>query len=57
MVRGTVTNVVQGGIPDRSGYRTISRRRDQRGAGLRSHLYRVSGCPDHRTGDSDELDS
>ena len=57
MVRGTATNVVQGGIPDRSGYRTISRRRDQRGAGLRSHLYRVSGCPDHRTGDSDELDT
>ncbi|MAW29100.1 MAG: hypothetical protein CMP98_09905 [Gammaproteobacteria bacterium] len=57
MVRGTATNVVRGGIPDRSGYQTISRRRDQRGAGLRSDLYRMSGRPDHRTGDSDALDS
>ena len=57
MVRGTTTNVVWGGIPDRSGYRTISRRIDQRGAGLRSDLYRMSGRPDHRTGDSDALDS
>ena len=57
MVRGTATNVVWGGIPDRIGYRIISRRQDQRGAGLRSDLYRMSGRPDHRTADSDGLDS
>lgn len=57
MVRGTATNVVRGGIPDRSGYRIISRRRDQRGSELRGDLYRMSGRPDHRTADSDGLDS
>ena len=57
MVRGIATNVVRGGIPDRSGYRIISRRRDQRGSELRGDLYRMSGRPDHRTADSDGLDS
>ena len=57
MVRGTATNVVRGGIPDRSGYRIISRRRDQRGFELRGDLYCMSGRPDHRTADSDGLDS